>query len=275
MNWIALGLFFKVLLMRTPEGLEGKLKKEKMNIQKVGRLPSVINESSGIAFDSSRSVFYSINDSGGRSTVYVTDTLFQLIDSIQLHSIRNIDWEEILYRNDTLVIGDFGNNKNVRHNLNLYEYVLSDSSIHAIPYSYNNQKKFPPDTLDFDCEAFGYVEGVYYLVSKNRSDNYAQLYKLQKEHSIAIKQMDLPIKGMVTAASIHYQGDLNYKWAILSYGIIYFIEQKIVNNVSEWVVCSYKKIGFAGQSEAIVWVNSNELILTNENGKVWKLHLKN
>lgn len=274
MNWIAIGLFFKIFFMKAPHGDEGKLVKEKIRVQKIGQLPSVINESSGIAYDSSRSVFYSINDSGGESIVYVTDTLFKLVDSISLKSIRNKDWEEILYYNDTLVIGDFGNNKNTRKNLMVYEYAIIDSALHSIPYSYNNQSQFPPDTMDFDCEAFGYVDGDYYLFSKNRSNNNVHLYKLVTEKGLAEIQLDLPIKGMVTAAAVIKQSDSIYKWAILTYGIIYFVEQKHDRNASKWMVYSYKKIGYTGQAEAITWINKKQFVITNERGLIWKFSFK-
>lgn len=275
MNWIAIGLFFKILFMKAPHGDDGKLVKEKIRVQKVGRLPSVINESSGIAYDSSRCVFYSINDSGGRATVYVTDTFFRLIDSIPLNTVRNTDWEELIYRKDTLVIGDFGNNKNVRRDLVIHEVAIKEGGVTTFPYHYNNQVKFPPDTLDFDCEAFGCVEGTYYLISKNRSENNAHMYKLDKVNSIAIKQVDLPIKGMVTAAAVYKQNDSLYKWVIVTYGILYFLEQVNLQYETIWNLYSYKKLGFTGQIEAIVWVKNNKFILTNERGKIWKLYLKN
>jgi hypothetical protein len=276
MNWHTIALFFKILIMGAPHGNEGKLDKEKITVQRITHLPKVINESSGLAYDSSRSVFYSINDSGGEPKVYITDTLFQLKDSIILSSIKNFDWEEIVYHNDTLVIGDMGNNKNKRKNLCIHTYDLLQQNLQSIPYAYQDQQKFPPDTLDYDCEAITYVEGVYYLISKNRSKNDAHVYTLDVTQNIAHRLVDLPIKGLVTAVSVVKIKEGVYKWAVLSYGVLYFVEQKIsATHLSQWTVLSYKKIGYTGQAEAIAWKNNRVLFLTNERGKVWKLQLKN
>jgi hypothetical protein len=86
-----------------------------------------INESSGLA-PSCRipDLFWTLNDSGGPTTVYALNSQGQTIAEIDVTNAKNIDWEDLASgpnteAQPTLFIADIGDNAKARPSIQIYE----------------------------------------------------------------------------------------------------------------------------------------------------------
>jgi hypothetical protein len=157
-------------------------------LRKVSTLPSLVQETSGIETSNSQFI-WTHNDSDGDATLYKIDTFGNLLKSLFIKNVKNSDWEDLTQDGVNYFIGDFGNNSNNRKDLKIYiiqnpDSVKGDSTdAEIISFSYENQNSFPPknDQLNFDTEAFVYLNHYLYLFTKNRTEpftGYTYLYKL-------------------------------------------------------------------------------------------------
>ena len=79
---------------------------------KITKLPSIVNETSGIEAQGSDAI-WTLNDSGGKAELYLCDTLGNLNRTLKITNAHNKDWEDIARDNEgNLYIGDIGNNNN-------------------------------------------------------------------------------------------------------------------------------------------------------------------
>ncbi|GHB51844.1 SdiA-regulated domain-containing protein [Persicitalea jodogahamensis] len=242
-------------------------------VSKIGRLPAIANESSGLARNDARGTLWTHNDSGGQPELYEVDMKGNLLSTLPVPDARNVDWEDMAQSPDgTLYIGDLGNNANERRDLTIYALSLGAKTTAALHIQYADQKDFPPvpDARNFDCEAFFYHNNHLYLFSKNRSktNQYVKLYESPVQpgdYTLPVKDSVL-VKDMVTAADINPSGTA---FALLTYGRILIFEIKEgridFNSPSECI-----KIGKA-QQEALIFLNDNDLLMTNEQGQMYRI----
>jgi hypothetical protein len=233
-------------------------------VSKIGRLPDVANESSGLALNRSRNSLWTHNDSGGKPELYEINYEGQLLSTRAVPHAVNKDWEDLAQSPDgTLYIGDMGNNDNLRHDLTIYSLLPEGTSGAPITFRYADQKDFPPRVLQFDCEAFFYYQDSLYLFSKNRQGSEAsvKLYKVPaRGGDYTLPVMDsLAVNRPVTAADINPSGTT---FALLTYGkiLLFGVENGVINfdHPRECI-----KIGKL-QEEALVFLNDTDLLLTNE-----------
>ena len=157
-----------------------------------GDLPRGLDESSGIENLNNSDNFWMINDSGNSNELFEVSETGKILQVVAVKNAKNKDWEDLATDGlDKLFIGDFGNNGNKRKNLAIY--TVSISSINngevvaeKITFYFEDQKKFPPKKKDrnFDVEAFVYMDGYFYLFTKNRSSHFngtTKLYKISAE----------------------------------------------------------------------------------------------
>lgn len=146
-------------------------------INKIGKLPKIIEESSGLILYND-TLFITHNDSGDKPILYFINLKGELIHQITVSNAINNDWEEIT--KDTqgnIYVGDFGNNLNKRKNLTIYkiapENLLKTTHVVAkiITFSYPDQTAFPPDEkeLNFDAEAMCVIGDSLWLFTKCRA----------------------------------------------------------------------------------------------------------
>lgn len=155
----------------------------------LGKLPSKLNEVSGIAISNSQTIWV-IEDNGNKDHIYGINEQGKLIKDLNVGDAKNRDWEDLAQdQKGNLYIGDFGNNANERKNLAIYKLPLvqheSGGTIPSekITFHYPEQTKFPPkkSKMHFDCEAFFHRNGFLYLITKDRSRPYkglAYIYKI-------------------------------------------------------------------------------------------------
>lgn len=146
-------------------------------INKIGKLPKSIEESSGLILYND-TLFITHNDSGDKPILYFINLKGDLIHQITISNAINNDWEEITKdEQGNIYIGDFGNNLNKRKNLTIYkiapENLLKTTHVIAkiITFSYPDQTAFPPEeaTLNFDAEAMFFHNDSLWVFTKCRA----------------------------------------------------------------------------------------------------------
>ncbi len=247
----------------------------KYKLERIGRMDSRILESSGLAH-APENTFWTHPDGDNPAILYNVDMLGSLLDTISLPELQNNDWEDLAEDDEHLYIGDFGNNTNRRQDLRVYK-IDKQNKTHTgtIEFSFEDQKDFPPseDNLHFDLEAFFYHQDSLYLFTKSRGKHKKlKLYTLPAEAGVfsAKLKAQLLVKSMVTAADISTESD---QFAILGYGKLYLFEikdDKIDLNGKHYCI----PLSRTGQAEAVIYTSQTQLLLTNENGKMFKITLK-
>jgi hypothetical protein len=146
-------------------------------INKIGKLPKSIEESSGLILYND-TLFITHNDSGDKPILYFINLKGDLIHQITISNAINNDWEEITKdEQGNIYIGDVGNNLNKRKNLTIYkiapENLLKTTHVIAkiITFSYPDQTAFPPEeaTLNFDAEAMFFHNDSLWVFTKCRA----------------------------------------------------------------------------------------------------------
>ena len=172
-------------------------------------LDSVIKETSSLIFWQNK--LWTQNDDADNK-LYALDTLNgNILSSIALTGLVNIDWEEISQDDSFIYVGDFGNNvSGNRTNLRIYKIsklsiVQNNLLIDTISFSYADQADFSPQTAnqtDFDCEAFVVTTDSIYLFTKQWINNKTTLYALPKTAGTYIAQNrgSLNVAGLITGS---------------------------------------------------------------------------
>jgi len=161
---------------------------------KVSKLPSFINETSGIEQTGVNKI-WTFNDSGGKPEIYLCDTLGNHLRTIKITNGWNRDWEDITKDNDNnFYIGNIGNNANKSKDLTIFKIpnpeIIKGNYTEAsiISFSFEDQYSFPPekDSLNFDCEAMFWHNQYIYLFTKHRSfptaTNLYRIPSIEGEH---------------------------------------------------------------------------------------------
>lgn len=243
-------------------------------LERVARLDKQIQESSGLAH-APDSTFWTHGDGGTPAELYRVNLSGELLQTLPLE-LQNRDWEDLAESEDHVYIGDFGNNANKRKDLQIHILSRQNHMLEGTLYfTLEDQTAFPPDkrNLHFDLEAFFYHQDSLYLFTKSRGkDKQLKLYTLPAKPGTAVARLQeqLPVKAMTTSAALSPD---QRQFAILGYGKVYLFEVQNGNiNLSGKHYCL--KVGRTGQAEAILYTSNNQLLLTNENGKVFRLSLR-
>lgn len=246
----------------------------------LGELDISLNESSGLAYIENR--LFSINDEGNNASIQEIDpSNGSLIREILIENAINKDWEDLAQSDTHLFIGDFGNNRGSRKDLNILKIPISDllSSNNVIAdkieFSFVDQVDFSGsvETNNFDCESFFYFNGQLHLFTKNWGDNHTRHYLINPENP---KQEILPIEefdsqGLITGADISKGGDiiviLGYEnKGIASRSFIWLISEFSGN---EFFSSSIRRTflgspSILSQTEGVVFRNESEIFISGE-----------
>ncbi|WP_435353405.1 hypothetical protein [Emticicia sp. SJ17W-69] len=245
--------------------------KSQYNIIQTGRMPTCINENSGLARAWQDDFYWTHNDSGGNAELYMINNKGRIFDTLFVNDSKNIDWED-LTKDDkgNIYVGDFGNNSQARKDLCIYKH--RNGKTEKITFHYGNQDHFPAKQKVFDCEAFFWYAGKLYLFSKDWSKNHqTQLYVLpdQAGDYMLLPEQSIFIKSPVTAADVSPNGK---EFALLTYGKIFVFE--IANGKIDFSKPkSCIKIG-RNQMEALAYTNDTDFVMTNEQRKIYLVKKK-
>jgi hypothetical protein len=246
---------------------------KKYRIEKAGALPDSVCESSGLEIAGEN--FITHGDGACPSKLFYFNKNGQVHSSKDL-SIQNKDWEDITKdKSGNLYIGDFGNNNNKRKDLKIYKLSPDGKVIDVIEFHYSDQNAFPPSKkkMNFDCEAMFWFRDSLYLFSKNRGDKTVRVYSLPDKggkYQAGIAG-SFYLNSMITAADI---SPGNNTVALLSYGKVYFFT---VDSTAAGLKVNpdFSKRINKGQTEALVFINEEDLLISNERGKLYLLKPKN
>ena len=254
-----------------------RLRKDyQVQVRRISRLDSRISESSGLAH-AAGSTFWTHGDGGSPGELYRFGLEGELLQTVPLR-VPNHDWEDIAEDGQgSLYIGDVGNNANNRQDLQVYKVqpegiTVSDS----IRFRYADQVAFPPPLPQrhYDLEGFFYHADSLHLFTKSRAlrKTVTRRYALPAtggDYTLQ-PQEELRLKSPVTAAAISPSQD---QFALLGYGRLYLfgMEDGLVNLSGKR---SCLPIGKTGQAEAVLYLSPTQLLLTNENGKLYLVTLQ-
>lgn len=246
----------------------------------VTRLPKELKENSGIVITAQDSTLWLINDSGNKDHIYRAGFDGEMLEDIKVKHAKNVDWEELTKDDDNnLYIGDFGNNKNKRDDLTIYRIAnpetAKDEEIEAekITFYYPEQKDFPPKKKHkyYDAEAFFYLDGYFYLFTKNHSrpfDGISFLYKIpaEKGHHKARRIGEYTFctdkdQCKVTAAAISPD---KKTVALLGHDRIWLFSAFENDNFFEASVQETIALHHASQKEGLCFLDNNTLLISDE-----------
>ena len=238
-------------------------------------LPRVINETSGLEI--LNEVFVTHNDSGGEPSLYFFNLDGDIINSIKLYeesfwdSYKN-DWEDVTADEDYIFIANTGNNFGNRDNLNIIKVKTNNFSIDGkIDVAYKDQETFIPRRKHkYDAEALFLIEDKIAILSKDRENQFTDLYLIDKESNsrqILESKITYDVNSLITG------GDYNEKLSLLalvsynSEGNQYLIlfEDFSLRNLAE---NKFKKITIPiekAQIEGIKIIDNSTFWITSEN----------
>ena len=247
-----------------------------------------INESSAIV--KSRvwdDVYWTLNDSGNKNRMFPFNRNGEMYRAewynedqggVYLAGTLNIDWEEMAVDNyNNIYVCDCGNNSNARKDLCIYQLkdplpqaTGSVSYFQKFHFYYPEQKEFPADPNNFDCEAVFWANEKLYLLTKHRADSHTKLYRFDNldplKNNPVTYLSTFDIQGMVTSADATTDGK---KLAVLTYNNVWVFEVEegddYFNGSIKWLPISAK------QCEAICFDDDENLIITNEQMELFKL----
>jgi Tol biopolymer transport system component len=236
--------------------------KSHYKISKIGKLPAIASESSGIARGKQSGTFWTHNDSGGKPELYLFDLTGKLLDTKAIPNAKNSDWEDLTEDGaGNFYIGDFGNNGSQHRNFDVYRFNPESNNTERITFRYQGSQA--PD-----CESFFYHDGSLYLFSKNLAKHeWVKMYRLSAEkgdYTIAATD-SIRINSPVTSAAVSPDGKT---FALLTYGKVLLFE-----TTGDNVDFSKPKGCFRfsrKQTEAIEFLNNTDMMMTNEQGNVYR-----
>jgi hypothetical protein len=244
-------------------------------INKIGKLPIVASESSGLAKSATPGLLLTHNDSGGKAALYEVDLSGKLVSTKTVPNAGNFDWEDMTADEEgNYYIGDFGNNGSARDGFTIYKFSGSQQHTDKISFKYAAQKSRQAlsGKPEFDSEALFYFRKNLYLFSKNWDKNkFVKLYTLPalKGNYTLTATDSIQINAQVTAADVSPDGKT---FALLTYGKI------LLFGITENHIDFRHPLGcfrmVRKQAEALVFLNNTDMVVTNEQGSIYRITYK-
>ncbi|MCG8316278.1 MAG: hypothetical protein MI976_23965 [Pseudomonadales bacterium] len=244
-------------------------------------LASAIEETSGLFCDKDGAV--TINDSGNKAVVYTMGLDGEIISKHKI-AAKNNDWEAITADTEYYYIGDIGNNRGRRSDLQILKISRSNHGLNAsIPIHYiaNTPHANKAYDHDFDGEALVAKNNYLLLFSKSWKSQALHIYKVSKAGGNAAL---VPIKsvtglpGLVTGAD--WSEFLN-SYLLVGYKVraLGGFESFIALLDQEFNIVSTQALTL-GQIEGVCAHHSGDIWITQEGAgkqpaKLFKLRLQN
>jgi hypothetical protein len=200
-----------------------------------------------------------------------------------------VDWEDIAADGQYLYIADVGNNGNDRRDLAIYAVSEIDPTastrsavIQKYPVFYPEQQAFPPQDWYYDSESiFAWNSGVY-LITKHRQgrgnawEPGARLYRLDTRYTDQPNTLYLvdsnPELTAATGADVSPDGAM---LAVVSYSALWLFDRP--DNGDRWLSAPARHFQFdtdvLKQVEAVTWQDELSLLVTNEQGDIFRILL--
>jgi hypothetical protein len=189
----------------------------------IALLDANLEESSGLAFFNN--MLWTHEDGGNPEQVYEIDTLTgAILQQVTILLSDNTDWEDLAEDEESLYIGDFGNNDGDRTDLRIVKinkanFLAGPAVPNYISFTYSDQTDFTPahNANNYDCEAFFFWNDSLHLFSKNWVDFKTRHYVLAVTPGPQVAQLrdSLDVQGQITGAAITTGG----RAALLGYNV--------------------------------------------------------
>ncbi|WP_414829465.1 hypothetical protein [Alteromonas sp. H39] len=144
-------------------------------------LPSLVSESSGLYCLNNQAL--TINDSGNAATVFTIDSKARIVAQNTMEK-PNVDWEAITASDDTVFVGDVGNNRGNRSSLSI-EVINRDTMefVRSLSIDYEGYKagQNVPYAHDYDAEAMTRHDGKLLLFSKSWASRVSHVYEVNTD----------------------------------------------------------------------------------------------
>jgi len=255
-----------------------------------------LGEISGVVAAGYPGQFWVHNDSGDEARIFAINAQGEVLlppylasryqdkpwPGLKILNAWNVDWEDIARSADGyLYLPDMGNNGNARRDLGIY--VLAEPNPLAVgesraltflPVVYPDQRTYPASQWVFDCEAVFHDDGHLYFLTKHRRPGEivgwqpgTTLYRLDTDYSdrenVLTPLASDPKIVLPTAADLSPDGQ---HLALLSYiGVYLFAKPESGDN---WLSGPSRFIELPRDalktSEAITWMDSDTLLIMNE-----------
>lgn len=280
-----------LLIGCTPKTENKEAKEDTLRVE--FSLPKKLKEVSGIALSQDQKTIWVIEDQGNKNVVYGLDRNGKWIADVPVIDAENNDWEEMTTdEKGGIYIGDFGNNNNIRKNLEILKIDLKDPTqetikvIQSTKFYYKGQTQFPPKKSNwlYDCEAFVEMKGNFYLFTKNRSkgfDGTFLVFKIPNQEGYFEAKLvgRLKLNGKysdaaITSASLNSRQD---QIVLLTHKNVYILSGFTPENFN---TSKIQKIPLHhnSQKEAVVFLDDQTLLIADEKdkgngGKVYRFSL--
>lgn len=252
------------------------------------RHPALTEPSGLVASRRYPGVFWTHNDSGGQADLFAVTAAGTVIARIPVEGAEQRDWEAITVDDaGRLYIGDIGNNRSRRRDLQVYVVPepdprrdLSAKVERTVRFRYPDQKAFPAAVRNFDAESLFWTRGVLYLLTKHRGDMQTKLYRFPPAAAgeqvlervgapFALGGNRLLFGGRTTDAAITPDGQY---LAVLSYHAFFIFERPQEGDafLSRLVLREPLDQTLYVQCEAIAWAG-RDLIISNEQGRIFRI----
>lgn len=270
-----------------------------------------INEMSGIVKSRRRdNLFWVHNDSGDSARIFALDSEGRSVlptyskftaygdepevgkeqwQGFPVLYAQASDWEDIAIDDKYIYIADIGNNANDRKDLVIYLISEIDPTastrsavVKALPVAYPEQTEFPPEKKYFDSESIFVNAGKVYVITKHRGGGVtglgfeagANLYRLDTAYTdkpnLLTKVDSHPALTAATGADLSPDGRT---LAVISYADLYLfrdpVDDKWLSGGMERHVALDRAV--FRQVEGLAWESENSLIITNEQGDLFRI----
>jgi len=230
-------------------------------------------------------VFWTLNDSGDEPRIYpvradgtlVTSVRYPETPGVLIAGAINSDWEDIaLDASGRIIVADVGNNSNARRDLTLYLIEEPEATegrtraTTAFTVRHPDQPAFPApkDNFNFDAEAVFTVGDDIFILSKNRSDTFTKLYRVDARAPGVVNTLTyldrFDIMGQATGAD---SSDDGLRLAILTYDRLWLFERDQLDQpffAGRVRSRPYRLPDGASDSESICFESATSLLIADE-----------
>ena len=268
-------VFLHTVLLGAPANHgRGKFTRARYAVHRVGRLPSALRESSGLARADTLGGLWCHGDGGTPARLTLITLPGKTHRVLDLAPLPNTDWEDLAQDPaGYFYIGNFGNNANLRRDLAIYRLRPGAARpvVDTIAFRYADQQAFPPPRgrRNFDCEAFFWHDDTLHLFSKDRSlRQWTKHYTLPARpgRHVAVLRDSIRLNRPVTAADISPDGRTV---ALLSYGGVFLFARQAGQRLFDGPK-QFRPLPTTGQAEALVFLTDSTFVVSNEQGRLYQ-----
>ena len=262
--------------------LENDLNKIELNVTTITKLPSELEETSGLIVSNSN-IFWSHGDSGNPNKLYQFDSTGSILKSLTISNVKNNDWEDLAIDDlGQVYINDAGNNSNRRTDLAIYRIPNPDAirgntvEAEIISFRLEDQSDYHPakSERNFNIKAIIWKNDSIFLFAKDDSSPFTGIAKMYSIPAIAGNHIaklkakyfvvDKRSNARITGADINLETS---ELVLLTQNQILSFTNYPNNNFFEGEVNEYRFDKDLGQIEGIGFLDNDHLYITNEEGK--------